>query len=269
MELRVQIIEEAKEETSGFGRSKPDGSEGRRNGFRSDRVVRGRSFTTRSKSKGCIVVTCKQNHPPWVCKAFKELSVQKRKELIGNTNRCYRCLAAGHHSKECPNARRCGVDGCLSSNHSSFLHENTSHRMTDRSQNHLRADASSFRPPEQEPRTLQSTGATTNDPAPVNIHPLEQTYKTSHVEHVSLMILPALISNGDKELTVNVMLDPCSTSSYISEDAGEELGLQGQELHLTIAGTGGTEVKIHAQGGTDCSKPRRHIFKSFKSSCPQ
>jgi len=39
------------------------------------------------------------------------------------------------------------------------------------------------------------------------------------------MILPALITNGDKELTVNVMLDPCSTSSYISEDAAEELGL--------------------------------------------
>ena len=26
-----------------------------------------------------------QNHPPWVFKAFKELHVQKRKELIGNT----------------------------------------------------------------------------------------------------------------------------------------------------------------------------------------
>ena len=97
-------MEEAKEETSGFGKSKPDGSEGRRNGFRSDRVVGGRSFTTRSKSKSCIDVASRQNHPPWVCKAFKELSVRKRKELIENTNR-YRCLAAGHHSKECPNAK--------------------------------------------------------------------------------------------------------------------------------------------------------------------
>ena len=182
--------------------------------------MHGRSFTSRSKSKNYIVVACRQNHPPWVCKAFKELSVQKRKELIGNTNHCYHCLAAGHHSKECPNAKQCGVDGCLSS----YLHESTSHRITDRSQNHLRADASSFRPPEQEPRTLQATGTATNDPTPVNLHP-QETYNTSHVEHISLMILPALITNGDKELTVNVMLDPCSTSSYISEDAAEELGL--------------------------------------------
>ena len=43
------------------------------------------------------------------------------------------------------------------------------------------------------------------------------------------------------------MLDPCSTSSYISEDAAEELELQGQELNLTIAGTGGTEVKTRSR----------------------
>ena len=42
------------------------------------------------------------------------------------------------------------------------------------------------------------------------------------------MILPAMISSRNKELRVNVMLDPCSTSSYISEDAAEELELQWQ-----------------------------------------
>lgn len=106
-------------------------------------------------------------------------------------------------------------------------------------------NASPFRPEEQpnpKPRTQQATGASTRDPAPVNLNPREQTHNTSHVEHVSLMILPAMISNGNKELRVNVMLDPCSTSSYISKDAAEEFELQGQELTLTIAGTGGTEV---------------------------
>ena len=61
------------------------------------------------------------------------------------------------------------------------------------------------------------------------------------------MILPAMINSRDKELRVNVMLDPCSTSSYISEDAAEEFKLQGQELNLTIAGTGGTEVKTRSR----------------------
>ena len=111
-------------------------------------------------------------------------------------------------------------------------------------------NASPFRQNEQpnsEPGTLQATGAGTRDPAPVNLDPREQTHNTTHVEHVSLIILPARISNGNKELRVNVMLDPCSTSSYISEDAAEELELQGQELNLTIAGTGGTEVKMRSR----------------------
>ena len=50
-----------------------------------------------------------------------------------------------------------------------------------------------------------------------------------------------------KGLRVNVMLDPCSTSSYISEEAAEELELHGQELNLTIAGRGGVEVKTRSR----------------------
>ena len=43
------------------------------------------------------------------------------------------------------------------------------------------------------------------------------------------------------------MLDPCSISSYVSEDAAKELDLKGQELNLTIAGTEGTEVKTQSR----------------------
>ena len=204
--------------------------------------VRGRTFNTKSKPRSCLVDKCKQNHLPWVCKAFKELPAKKRKELIGIANRSFCCLAAGHHSRECSNVKRFGVDGCLSTNH----------HLTDRPQGQLNMNASPFRPEEQpnlEPRTLQATGASTRDPAPVtsNLDPREQTHNTSHVEHVSLIILPAMISNRNKELRVNVMLDPCSTSSYISEDAAEELELQGQELNLTITGTGGTEVEMRSR----------------------
>lgn len=89
VELRVQIMEEAKEETSGV---------------RGNRT-RARGFTTRSQAKSCIVDTCKIDHPPWVCKAFKELPVLNRRKLISSTGRCYCYLVAGHHSKKCPNAK--------------------------------------------------------------------------------------------------------------------------------------------------------------------
>ena len=63
-----------------------------------------------------------------------------------------------------------------------------------------------------------------------------RTYTTRRPEHVSLMILPALLCNSKKKLKVNVMLDPCSTGSYVTENAAEE-------LVLTISGTGSSEVR--------------------------
>ena len=176
--------------------------------------------------------------------------MSNRKELTGETGRCYRCLAAGHHSKDCPNAKRCGVDGCLSTNYSRYLHESTPRQTADGSQGLIRVEAPPFRQEEElypDLTALYATGASTNDPTLVSLHLREQTHKTSRVEHVSLMILPALISSGNKELRVNVMLDPCSTSSYISEDAAEEFQLNGLALNLTIAGTGGAEIMTRSR----------------------
>ena len=79
VEIGVLIMEEAREETSRF-RRRFDGSlpEGGKNGFRSNQVS-GRTFTTKLKPGGCVVDMCKQNHLPWVCKAFKELLLKRER----------------------------------------------------------------------------------------------------------------------------------------------------------------------------------------------
>ena len=133
------------------------------------------------------------------------------------------------------------MGGCSSINHSSYLHESNPQH-ADKAQGQLRVEAPPFQQKEQ-----SHSEASVFNPTLANTHPREQTHNTSHTDHVSLMILPALISNGKKELKVNVMLDPCSTSSYISEEATEELELQGQALDLTIAGTGGTEIRTRSR----------------------
>lgn len=113
-----------------------------------------------------------------------------RRKLISSTGLCYRCLAAGHHSKECPNA----FNGCTSTSHSSYLHDNTLSKTGDWSHDRLRSDAPPFRPPAQ-PRlgigASQVTGAGANGSASQRQqNPEEQTYRTRHTERVSLMILP-------------------------------------------------------------------------------
>ena len=55
-----------------------------------------------------------------------------------------------------------------------------------------------------------------------------RTHATSPAEHVCLIVLPAIIANGSRRLKVNVMLDPFSTSSYVTVVVAEELMLQGR-----------------------------------------
>ena len=71
---------------------------------------------------------------------------------------------------------------------------------------------------------------------------VERSHSTHQAAQVSLMVLPAYIVNENVKLKVNVMLEPCSTGSYITENAAEELRLQGHAQTLTISGTGGTET---------------------------
>ena len=73
------------------------------------------------------------------------------------------------------------------------------------------------------------------------------------------------------------MLDPCSTSSYKSEEAAEELKLHGQSLNLTIAGTGGTEIrkcsrrvelKVANLDGTFSSPLQAHVLDNIAGDTP-
>ena len=97
--------------------------------------------------------------------------------------------------------------------------------------------------PTPDGRPNQSDGQNPMSGPPNDPGPQQRTHKTSNVDSISLVVLPALISNGKKKnLKVNVMLDPCSISSYITEAVANELQLNGQPLNLTIDGTGGTEV---------------------------
>ena len=62
-----------------------------------------------------------------------------------------------------------------------------------------------------------------------------RSYVTQRADYISLMVLPAIIKNGERELKVNVMLDPCSTGSYVTEAAAEEQQLNGEMYDLTVS----------------------------------
>ena len=201
IEMKVRIMDEAKEEASSDDKEKKK---------------KYREFNTGKKPRGCIVEECQVDHPPWVCQMFKSLPVASRKELIAKSGRCFRCLASGHHSRNCTRKIPCGIDDCKSITHSRYLHD------------------PSIKPTDGGSNRDDTQSGTKN-----------QTFSTNQIEKVSLMVLPGFISNANtrKKLKVNNMLDPCSTGSYISESAAEELKLRGRSQHLTVSGTGGAEVR--------------------------
>ena len=78
VELRIQIMEEAREETEGLVR-----------GRRSDRAKLVTASLSEDSARSLQPGEVSLKHVP------------KRKELISKSGRCFRCLAAGHHSRDC------------------------------------------------------------------------------------------------------------------------------------------------------------------------
>ena len=55
-------------------------------------------------------IACKLQHPLYGCTVFKEMSHQKRLDLVIGSRRCYRCLDT-HLAKNCTSKGTCKVCG--------------------------------------------------------------------------------------------------------------------------------------------------------------
>lgn len=77
VKMRVQIMDEAREETGELRGRKTGTFDERRDDRR-----RVKGFNASHKTKKCIVEHCKENHPPWACKVFKEMTVPKKREIL-------------------------------------------------------------------------------------------------------------------------------------------------------------------------------------------
>lgn len=142
----------------------------------------GGTATSPGAETKCVVSGCKEDHPPWRCTMLKQL-VQQRND--SKTKRCFSCLTSGHGSINCKNVRQCN-DPSLST---VALPGQPINNVT-------------------QPTLLESSqsDSTTKETSSVG-----RTYTASGTkDRISLMVLPAIIENGNKKLKVNAMLDPCS-----------------------------------------------------------
>ena len=110
--------------------------------------------------------------------------------MVERSKRCYQCLGVGHKAAECTRARKCGVSGYNSTQHNRLLHRD---------------------PPDA---VLQNSGSSQEVP---ETEQTTRSFVNGRTDNVSLMVLPAVVRKGSRQLKVNVMLDPCSTGSCRSK----------------------------------------------------
>ena len=99
----------------------------------------------------------------------------------------------------------------------------------------------------------------------------------NQADHISLMVIPAIVSNGRSRLKINAMLNPCSTGTYVTESATQQLNLQGQRQSLTISGTGGSvirkqsarvELTVSSLDGRFSSKVQANVLDNITGDTP-
>ena len=73
------------------------------------------------QNKSCVI--CDDQHPVFLCKDFKSMSIPDRKDAVNKFKLCVNCLKSGHTVTECYRPSFCRHPNC-SSKHNILLHEN-------------------------------------------------------------------------------------------------------------------------------------------------
>ena len=165
-------------------------------------------------SSSCPI--CTKVHPVWKCLEYRKLSIAERWQKARTLKLCYRCLNSGHLGNNCPRSQPCGADGCTET-HNALLHGKSS-ATTD-------SNGASQKP------VLQSSASTEGgDTSSMATH-----MSSVGVRAVALRTVPVILRHGDKNVTVNALLDDGSTQSYLNCDVAAQLELSAPTQEVSVS----------------------------------
>jgi len=174
------------------------------------------------------------------CRKFQSLNVAQRAAAVVEKSLCYRCLEAGHRSRDCQRKDRCGEDGCKG------MHHNLLHGAP-----RMYPDSKDIRsPPKSESKKEEaSKGPATKSILKVhlpdastesrtvykkdftgstNIDPLTDMALFSQSSDVSLIpIVPVIAIAAEYIRLTLAVLDSCSTVTLVAESLANDLKLSG------------------------------------------
>ena len=235
--LEAEFATDAVETIEGIGKpqnTKPQRREGTQRTFHSSDASP--SGGSAKSTKSLVCASCRGDHPVWKCKAFKDSTVTQRWNVAKRAGLCYRCLASGHSDKTCTWGKTCGVEGC-SDRHNRLLHGASS------SGSELPSTSSSSTSSDQV--TCCTTSVPASDENDGDTAAVSTYVETKPRMCVSLRTVPVVLSNGNRKVQVNAMLDDGSTASYVSSAVAAELGVQSPPKHVTVCVLNGVTKSLH------------------------
>ena len=191
--------------------------------------------STTTRTKYCIFCPGKQSH--WVdeCNKAKNLPPQQVKEIALKENACLGCFRKGHKYRDCRIRTKMKCAKCESSNHHTYLHEDT------------KKGAAYVTTAETENKVSEET---VNQPSDGEVK--VKGAMAVHCNASRLIqegtIMPVVKvrikgSNG-KKLELNCLLDGCSDTTFIRSDVTRALELNGPTVPIIVKGIEGcTEGK--------------------------
>lgn len=196
-----------------------------------------------SNTRQLTCLYCNGQHALYQCPSFKGQSIDKRYQIAREKQCCLNCLAKGHLSSNCRSKYRC--THCKRSHHSLLHQESFAKSSLDanvppfelkRSNLENSADAPMF-------TSDQITYSVSNAPAPNRPSTHSHNINTSRACDSGFAMLATAIvklrSEEGRELCVRALIDPGSESTFVSENAVQNLRAKRRHAHIEVTGVGG------------------------------
>ena len=180
-----------------------------------------------SQAERTVCEVCTGDHHVWKCQDFASMDLDQRLVTCRAYGLCFRCLRGGHRAADCRSLPGCSVGGCKGRHHA-LLH---AERIGGRPINPIDQQSQPSAISEQVPQTGKQHNTALSTSANNTTKPKVIVFQT----------VPVFVETGLKRLKLNALLDPCSDSSYISQEAADELGVTGTPWTFELTTVKGTE----------------------------
>ncbi|XP_055714979.1 uncharacterized protein LOC129809188 [Phlebotomus papatasi] len=192
-----------------------------------------------STNSACEI--CNAPHKIFMCKKFKDLTPQQRKDQVKQHKLCYNCLSSHHRYEDCSSTKTCKQ---CNGKHNTLLHFNKAKKEQGESQPSTSAHHSDVQ--ENEPEQGDNNNHQ-KDVISLYVKPKQKILPTA--------LIKIRAHNGRWDI-FRALVDTGSAETFISEEAVQNLALPRQKINAPIQGIGQASAGISKYSVELQIKPR-------------